>query len=86
MENNNFEQHKQDIFDRILPIIVKRLDIDAQRVTPEATLHDLGADSLDLVEIILDIEEQLHIEIDDESAENLKNVDDVVTYVAKLSA
>ena len=71
----------QDTFDKIVTIVVSKLDIDKDRVTQTATLHDLGADSLDLVELVMKFEEQFGIEIDDSQAENLRTVGEVVTFV-----
>lgn len=67
--------------DKVVQIIAEKLKIEPGTVKSESTLQDLGADSLDLVEIIMKLEEQFGIEIDDEKAEQLKNIQDVVTYV-----
>jgi len=75
---------KQDTFDKVTAIIADKLSIDKKSITPQATLQDLGADSLDIVEIIMKVEEQFGIEINDEEAEKLKNVQDVVDYVHSL--
>lgn len=75
---------KQDTFDKVAAIIADKLSIDKKSITPQATLQDLGADSLDIVEIIMKVEEQFGIEINDEEAEKLKNVQDVVDYVHSL--
>ncbi len=70
------------VFDRIRDIIVEQLDVKAEDVTPDAKLvDDLGADSLDVVELIMRIEEELDIEIPDEDAEKLQTVKDAVAYV-----
>lgn len=74
----------QDTFQKVADIIAQKLSIDKSKVTINATLQDLGADSLDIVEIIMKIEEQFNIEINDEKAEELKNVEDVVKYVDTL--
>ncbi len=73
-----------DTFEKIAHIIADKLKIDASTIKPESTLKDLGADSLDLVEIIMKIEEQFDIEIDDEKAEHMKNVAEVVDYVNSM--
>lgn len=72
---------KEDTFNKVATIIAEKLSIDKARVTPEATLSDLGADSLDLVEIIMKFEEQFGIEINDEDAEKFQNVSEVVSYI-----
>ena len=72
---------KQNTHDKVVAIVAAKLNIDAGTITPSATLEDLGADSLDLVEIIMKLEEQFGIEVDDAKAETFKNVNDVVEYV-----
>lgn len=74
----------QDTFDKVADIIASTLSVDKKTVMPAATLEDLGADSLDTVEIIMKLEEQFGIEINDEKAESLHNVQDVVDYVHEL--
>lgn len=74
----------QDTFQKVADIIAQKLSIDKSKITPQSTLQDLGADSLDIVEIIMKVEEQFNIEIDDEKAERMKNVEDVVKYVDAL--
>lgn len=70
------------VYDRIRGIIVEQLNVEAQEVTPDARfVDDLGADSLDVVELIMRIEEELEIEIPDEEAEKLQTVADAVAYV-----
>ncbi|MCC7491557.1 MAG: acyl carrier protein [Fimbriimonadaceae bacterium] len=70
------------VFDRIKDIIVEQLDVKPEEVTPDARfIDDLGADSLDVVELIMRIEEELDIEIPDEEAEKLHSVADAVAYV-----
>ncbi len=75
---------RQDTFDKVTTIIAEKLDVKKDAVTAHATLQDLGADSLDMVEIILKLEDQFSIEIDDEKAEQLKDAQDVVDYVHSL--
>jgi acyl carrier protein len=77
-----FDMH--DTFNKVADIIAQKLSIDKSKVSATATLQDLGADSLDVVEIIMKVEEQFSIEIDDDQAERLKNVQDVVEYVDSL--
>ena len=78
------EFEKQNTQDKVARIIAEKLSIDASTIKLESTLQDLGADSLDLVEIIMKLEEQFGIEVDDAKAENLKNVSDVVEYVHSM--
>jgi acyl carrier protein len=67
---------------KIKEVIVEQLGVDAERVRPEASfIDDLGADSLDIVELVMAMEEEFDIEIPDEEAEKLKSVSDVVSYL-----
>jgi len=68
--------------DRIREIIVEQLGVDENQITIEASfVDDLGADSLDTVELVMAFEEEFDIEIPDEDAEKIKTVKDVVTYL-----
>lgn len=75
---------KQELFNAIATTIANTLHIDKTRVTASSTLQDLGADSLAMVEIILNLEEQFNIEIDDAKAEQLTNVQEVLDYLSSL--
>ena len=67
---------------RVKDIIVEQLGVKADQVTPEAKLiEDLGADSLDAVELIMALEEEFGIEVPDEQAEKLQSVGDVIKYI-----
>jgi acyl carrier protein len=68
--------------DRVKSIIVEQLGVDAEEVTPEAAfVEDLGADSLDTVELIMAFEEEFGVEISDEEAEKIRKVRDAVSYI-----
>jgi acyl carrier protein len=68
--------------DRVKEIIAKELDVDAKQLTPEAKfIEDLGADSLDIVELVMALEEEFNIEIPDEEADKLKTVGDAMNYL-----
>ncbi|GAA7009987.1 acyl carrier protein [Helicobacter pylori] len=70
------------LFEDIQAVIAEQLNVDATQVTPEAEfVKDLGADSLDVVELIMALEEKFSIEIPDEQAEKIVNVGDVVKYI-----
>ena len=69
----------------MIDIIVEQLSVEKEKVVPEASfVDDLGADSLDLVELIMAMEENFEIEIPEEDAEKIVTVQDAVDYVAKL--
>ncbi|MFN2239597.1 MAG: acyl carrier protein [Thermoanaerobaculia bacterium] len=68
--------------ERVKSIIVEQLGVDAEEVNPEASfVEDLGADSLDTVELIMAFEEEFGVEISDEEAEKIKRVKDAVEYI-----
>ena len=71
----------QDTFAKIVDIVASKLDIDKKTITASSTFQDLGADSLDLLEIIMRLEEQFGIEINDEDAEKMNKMQDVVAYI-----
>ena len=67
---------------RVKDIIVDQLGVNADQVTPEAKfVEDLGADSLDTVELVMAFDEEFDIEVPDEEAETLQAVGDVITYI-----
>lgn len=69
---------------KIKEIIVEQLGVDPEKVKPEASfIEDLGADSLDIVELVMAMEEEFDLEIPDEEAEKLKTVNDVTSYLEK---
>ena len=71
-----------NIADRVKQIIVEQLGVDAAEVTPNAHfVNDLGADSLDTVELVMALEEEFGIEVPDEQAEKLLTVGDVTRYI-----
>jgi acyl carrier protein len=71
-----------DVFERIRDIVVEELGVEPEEVTHEASfLDDLGADSLDIVELIMAFEEEFDLEIPDEEAEHIGIVQDVVDYI-----
>ena len=70
--------------ERVKSIIVEQLGVDADEVTPEASfVDDLGADSLDTVELIMAFEEEFGVEISDDEAEKIRKVKDAVEYIEK---
>ena len=75
---------RQETYNTVIAIIAEKLNIEQTAIQGGSTLPDLGADSLDIVEIIMKIEEQCNIAINDEDAEKLSTVDMVVDYVHRL--
>ena len=73
--------------EKVIDIIVDKLGVERSEVTPEAVfVDDLGADSLDLVELIMAMEEEFGMEIADEEAEKLRTVQDVISFVTARAA
>lgn len=68
-------------FEKVRDVIVETLGCDAEQVTEQATLEELGADSLAAVELIMALEESTGIAIDDADAANLKTVGDILSYL-----
>ena len=74
----------EDIQQKVIDLIVDQLGVDADSVTPDAHfIDDLGADSLDTVELVMAFEEEFDIEIPDEDAEKLETVSDAAGYLSK---
>lgn len=75
------------VHDKITEIIVEQLGVKAEEVTAEASfVDDLGADSLDTVELVMALEEEFGIEIPDEDAEKIQTVGDAIKYIEEKSA
>ena len=73
-----------DIQEKIIDIISSQLSVPKEKVVPQASfMDDLGADSLDLVELVMAMEEEFGMEIADEDAEKLQTVQDTIDYVKK---
>lgn len=74
------------VFERIKRIIIDQLGVNEDQVTPEASfIDDLGADSLDTVELVMSFEEEFGIEIPDEDAEKILTIGDAVSYIEEHS-
>ncbi len=72
---------------RVSEIIVEQLGVSKQEVVPEASfIDDLGADSLDIVELVMAMEEEFDIEIPDEDAEKIQTIADAISYVKERAA
>ena len=75
-----------DLLKKIVAIVVDKLDVEENKVTVDAQfIDDLGADSLDTVELIMEIEEQFEIDIPDEDAEKIQSVKDALDYIKNNS-
>lgn len=70
-----------NIFDKVKALVAEQLGVDAADITIETSFDDLNADSLDVVELIMALEEEFDIEIPDEDAEKIKTVGDAVDYI-----
>ncbi|MDX8045021.1 acyl carrier protein [Gracilibacillus sp. S3-1-1] len=71
-----------ETFEKVKQIVVDRLDVDEDKVTLEASFkEDLEADSLDVVELVMELEDEFDMEIADEDAEKIATVGDAVTYI-----
>ena len=74
----------EEVFNEVKDIIVEQLGTEPEKITMEASfIDDLGADSLDIVELIMALEDKYETEISDEVAEKMKTVKDVVTYICE---
>lgn len=75
---------KEEIFDKLKELVVDQLGVDDDEVTTKATIQeDLGADSLDLVDLVMAVEEEFDVKIADEDLEGIKTVGDIVDYIAE---
>ncbi len=70
------------VFEKVREILIDQLDVEEDAVTMEANIQDdLGADSLDIVDLVMSLEEEFDCEIPDEEIENIKTVEDIVKYI-----
>ncbi len=73
-------------FDRVKKVVVEQLEVAEDEVTPQASfVDDLGADSLDVVELVMGLEEEFDVEIPDEDAEKITTVQEAVSYIDEKS-
>ena len=76
-----------DTADRVQKIVVEHLGVEADKVTQEASfIDDLGADSLDIVELVMAFEEEFNVEIPDDAAEKITTVKDAIDYIRNVKA
>ena len=77
-----FEKRMSDILERVRKIVIEHLDADPEKVTEKASfIDDLGADSLDNVELVMAFEEEFDIELPDDAAEHIQTVGDAVKFI-----
>ncbi|MXV44482.1 acyl carrier protein [Saccharibacter sp. 17.LH.SD] len=77
----------EDIADKVKKIVVEHLGVDESKVTPNASfIDDLGADSLDTVELVMAFEEAFSVEIPEDTAEKIATVSDAINYISKQKA
>ena len=70
------------VFEKVRDILVDQLDVEEEKVTMDASItDDLGADSLDVVDLVMSLEEEFDVEIPDDQVENIKTVGDIVRYI-----
>ncbi|APG62442.1 acyl carrier protein [Sphingorhabdus lutea] len=73
-----------DTAERVQKIVVEHLGVEADKVNPEASfIDDLGADSLDIVELVMAFEEEFNVEIPDEAAQDIATVKDAIDFIEK---
>lgn len=73
---------KEEIFEKLKDLVVDQLGVDEDEVTLEANIQDdLGADSLDVVDLVMSVEEEFGVKIADEELEGIKTVGDIVDYI-----
>jgi acyl carrier protein len=70
-----------DIAERVRNIVAERLNVNPEEVTPETTFEDLGADSLDVMDLVMELEQEFDIEIPDEDAEKIRTIEDTIKYI-----
>ncbi len=85
--HNGVNAAMSDIAERVKKIVIEHLGVEEAKVTPEASfIDDLGADSLDTVELVMAFEEAFSVEIPEDAAEKIGTVKDAIDYIAKQKA
>lgn len=72
-----------EVFEKVKSLITEQLDVDEERLDMDTTFEDIDADSLDVVELVMALEEEFNLEIADEEVEKIKTVGDIVSYIEK---
>jgi len=75
-----------DVADRVIAIVAEQMNVDKEQITPETSfVNDLGADSLDTVELVMEFEDEFDINIPDEKAEKIQTVGEAIKYIEEHS-
>ncbi len=72
-----------EVFEKVKELISEQLDLDGEQLTIKTTFEDIDADSLDVVELVMALEEEFNLEIADEDVEKIKTIGDIVSYIEK---
>lgn len=75
---------EQTILEKVKEMIVDRFGVQEDKVTPIMTFDDLGADSLDVVELVMELEDTFNVQFEDDKIEQLSNIGDAVDYIEEL--
>jgi len=76
------EKENVNIADKVIGIVANQLDVEKEKIKPETSfINDLGADSLDIVELVMEFEEAFDMSIPDEDAEKIRTVGDAINYI-----
>jgi acyl carrier protein len=76
-----------EVSQRVVDIVAEQLGVDKEKVTPETSfVHDLGADSLDTVELVMELEEEFDINIPDDAAEKIQTVGQAIDFIEKAQS
>lgn len=70
-----------DVYEKVKAIVIDQLGVDDEDITPTTSFQALNADSLDIVELVMALEEEFNLDIADEEVENIKTIADIVKYV-----
>ena len=73
------------IFEKVAALLAEQFSVDADSITMETSFEDLGADSLDVVDLVMTLEDEFDMEIPDEDVENVRTVGDIVKYLEDRS-
>lgn len=84
MHEGGRKMSTEEILEKVVEIVTEKLGVDAEEVTLDSDLtEDLGADSLDLVDLVMAFEDEFGVKIEDEDVENITTIGDIVDYISK---